>query len=103
MPGPHPKYAIQLLDNDITALQQLVNSRKTPQCQARRAKIILVAQAHPDWTNQAIASQVGSSDRIVRKWRRRWCQTQSLEDLPRPGAPKRFSPGGESASHGSGL
>jgi hypothetical protein len=28
----------------------------------------------------------------VRKWRRRWSQTQSLNDAPRSGAPRRFSP-----------
>jgi len=73
-------------------LRQLVNSRKASQGQARRARIILSAHEHPEWSNQQIARTVGCSDRAVRTWRQRWAKTKSLEDLPRPGAPKRFSP-----------
>lgn len=92
MRGPKPKYQIQLLDNQIAQLRQLVNSRKAPQGQVIRARIILAAAEHPEWSNQEIAGSVGCTDRAVRKWRRRWVETQSLEELPRPGAPKRFSP-----------
>ncbi len=92
MPGPKPKYEIQLFDKELTQLRQLVHSRKAPQGQALRARIVLTAQAHPDWSNPQIAQQVGCTDRMVRKWRRRWVETHRLEDLPRPGAPRRFSP-----------
>jgi hypothetical protein len=92
MPGPKPKYPIQLLDNQIAELRQLVNSRKAPQGKVMRAKILLFAHEHPEWTNQEIAHQVGCTDRAVRFWRRRWVETKRLDDLPRPGAPKRFSP-----------
>jgi transposase len=90
MPGP--KYPIQLFDNETLELRQLVRSRKAPYGQVMRARIILAAQEHPTWSNQEIAHQVGCSDRVVRTWRRRWFETMSLEDLPRLGAPKRFSP-----------
>jgi ribosome-binding protein aMBF1 (putative translation factor) len=92
MPGPKPRYPIKLLDNQIAELRRLVNARKTSQVKVMRAKIILHAHEHPEWSNQEIAAQIGCSDRVVRKWRRRWVETQSLEDLPRPGAPRRFSP-----------
>lgn len=92
MRGPKPKYPIQLLDNQIAQLRQLVNSRKAPQGQVRRARIILAAHEHPEWSNQDIARAVGCTDRAVRKWRQRWAETHSLEDLPRPGAPRRFPP-----------
>jgi transposase len=92
MRGPKPKYSIQLFDNQIAELRQLISSRKSPQGQVMRAKIILAAHEHPEWSNQEIARRVGCTDRVVRKWRRRWSETHSLEDLPRPGAPKRFSP-----------
>jgi hypothetical protein len=29
---------------------------------------------------------------MVRKWRRRWNETHSLDDAPRSGAPRHFSP-----------
>ena len=92
MPGPKPKYPIKLFDNEIATLRQMVNSRKAAQGQVLRAKIILAAHEHPEWSNQEIARQAGCTDRAVRFWRRRWVTTRSLEDLPRPGAPKRFSP-----------
>ena len=103
MPDPKPKYAIQLLDNQIAALTQLVRSLKHAQAQVMRAKIVLAAHEHPEWSNQQIAHQVGCADRIVRKWRRRWVETQCLEDLPRPGAPKHFSPRGVRTSHRPGV
>src|SRR5712691_7465158 len=44
------------------------------------------------WMNAHTTSQALSvSDRLVRKWRRRWQETHSLTDLPRSGAPRRFS------------
>jgi transposase len=92
MPGPKPKNVIQLLDNQIAALQCLIRSHKAAQAQVMRAKIVLAAYEHPEWSNQQIAHKVGCTDRIVRKWRRRWVETHCLEDLPRPGAPKHFSP-----------
>jgi transposase len=92
MPGPKPKYPIQLFDNEISDLRQLVRSRKAPQGQVMRARIVLAAHEHPTWSNQEIAWYVGCSDRVVRIWRRRWVETKSLKDLPRPGAPRRFSP-----------
>jgi transposase len=92
MPGPKPKYRIKLLDNQIAELRQRINARKTSQVKVMRAKIILYAHEYPEWSNQEIARQVGCSDRVVRKWRRRWVETQCLEDLPRPGTPRRFSP-----------
>lgn len=103
MPGPKPKYVIQLLDNQIAALKQLVRSHKAAQAQVMRAKIVLAAYEHPEWSNQQIAHQVGCADRIVRKWRRRWAETQCLEDLPRPGAPKHFSPRGTRPGHRPGV
>ena len=103
MRGPKPKYAIQLLDKEISELRQLVNSRKASQGKVMRARIILHAHEHPEWSNQQIAQAVGCTDRAVRTWRRRWVKDKSLEDLPRSGAPKRFSPRGAGAGDGPGL
>jgi len=92
MPGPKPKYPIKLIDNQIAELHKMINARKTPQVKVMRAKIVLYAHEHPEWSNQEIAREARCSDRVVRKWRRRWVESESLEDLPRPGAPRRFSP-----------
>ena len=90
MRGPKSKYSIQLLDNEITELRQLVHSRKASQGKVMRARIILAAHDHLEWSNQQIAQEVGCIDRAMRTWRRRWAECKRLEDLPRPGAPKRF-------------
>jgi hypothetical protein len=92
MRGPKPKYPIILTTKERDSLEQLVKSRKTAQGQVLRAQIILNAADHPDWTNPQIAQAVGYTDRAVRKWRRRWVESKSLDDLPRSGAPRRFSP-----------
>ena len=92
MRGPKPKYPIELTIEEEQELRRLVNSRKAPQGLVLRARILLTAYEHPEWRNRQIAQAVGCSSRTVRKWRRRWVETKSIEDLPRPGAPRRFSP-----------
>jgi len=91
MSGPKPKYKIELLEEEISELRQLINARKSAQGKVMRARIVLAAHEHPEWSNQQIAAQVGCTDRAVRKWRRRWNECKSVDDLPKPGRPKRFS------------
>ncbi len=92
MPGPKPKYPVELTSEEEQKLRRLVKAHKAPQGLVRRARILLAAYDHPEWSNQQIAREVGCSDRTVRKWRRRWAERRSIEDLPRPGAPRRFPP-----------
>ena len=92
MPGPKPKYPVELTTEEEKELRQLVRSHKTPQTKAKRARILLAAFDHPDWTNQQIAREAGTVDRVVRLWRRRWFETRSIEDLPRSGRPRVFPP-----------
>lgn len=92
MSGPQPKYPIALSVGEVEKLERLIKARSSPQGEVFRAKIILTAHQHPDWTNQQIAQEVVCSDRTVRKWRKRWVETHRLADLPRPGAPRRFPP-----------
>ena len=92
MPGPKPTHQIQLTADAAQQLRQQIRAHSSPQALVVRAQIVLTAHEHPDWSNQLIAQQLGTSDRMVRKWRRRWNETHSLADAPRPGAPRRFSP-----------
>src|SRR5438270_5437905 len=103
MRGPKPAYPIRLTAGEAKRLRQLIRAHTTPQTLAVRARIILTAHAHPEQSNQQIASRVGTTDRTVRSWRGRWVKTHSLADAPRSGAPRRFSPSGACAGHGSGL
>ncbi len=99
MRGPKPAYPIVLTAEEAKHLQHLIRAHTTPQTLAVRARIILTAHAHPEQSNQQIASVVGTTDRTVRTWRGRWVATRSLADAPRSGAPRRFSPSGASAGH----
>ena len=103
MPGPKPKYGIELTTEEEQKLRKLANSRTAPYGKVIRAQILVAAYDHPEWTNQRIAQCVGCTDRSVRKWRRRWVEKRSVEDLPRPGAPRRFSPSGKSTSDSCGV
>jgi transposase len=92
MRGPKPKHRIELTTEEEQFLRRLAGGRKSPQDKALRARILLLAFDHLEWSNQQIAQEAGCTDWTVRKWRRRWVATRSIEDLPRPGAPRRFSP-----------
>jgi len=76
---------------DMMQLQRWMNAHTTSQALAMRARIVVTAHSHPTWTSRTLAQSLGESDRLVRKWRRRWQETHSLTDLPRSGAPRRFS------------
>jgi transposase-like protein len=91
MKGPKPKFEIQLLEKEISELRQIVSARKSPQVKVMRARIVLDVLEHPEWSNQQIVANAGCTDRAVRKWRRRWNESKNLADLPRSGAPRRFS------------
>ena len=97
MRGPKTAYPIALTAEEAKHFQQLIRAHTTPQTLAMRARIILTANAHPEQSNQQIASVVGTTDRTVRAWRGRWVKTHSLADAPRSGAPRRFSPSGACA------
>ena len=92
MRGPKPAYPIELTHNQALDLRRLIRAHTTAQTHVARAKIVVTAAEQPTWNNQQIAKAVGTSDRMVRKWRRRWSATHSLDDAPRSGAPRRFSP-----------
>ena len=103
MRGPKPSYPIELTKAEEEQLRQLVRAHSTGQTLAIRVRIVLAVHDHPEWSNQLIAQEVGTSDRQVRKWRRRWVVTRSLADAPRPGAPRRFSPSSARASNRPGV
>jgi hypothetical protein len=103
MRGRKTIYPITLTAEQKQQLQQLVNARSTPQGKARRALVILLAAEHPEWTNERIAAEARCSEKTVRIWRARWHREQSLDDRPRPGRPRVFSPRGAGAGYGAGV
>ena len=82
MRGPSPQYPIQLVENEIKSLQALINARKSGQGKVRRAKIILYAHQHPEWSNQDIAREIGCSTGL-RKFVPNFHRDATLENLER--------------------
>lgn len=92
MRGPKPTHPIQLTAAAAEQLRRLIRAHPTAQVLVVRAQIVLTAHDQPAWSNQQMAQQLGTRERMVRNWRRRWVDPHSLQDAPRSGAPRRFSP-----------
>jgi hypothetical protein len=92
MPGPQPKYAITLTLEQEERLQHLSTCYMAPFAIVQRAQIVLGAFRHPEWSNTLLARRVGCSVITVRRWRRRWQDTDSLRDAPRAGTRRTFTP-----------
>jgi transposase len=82
--------AITLSDEERGALEGIVRSATSEQRMVTRARVVLAAgEGKP---NRQIAREVGLSQRKVGVWRNRFAEhrLEGLNDLPRPGAPRRY-------------
>ena len=87
MPGPLPKYPIQLTPEQERHLQQLSSSYTAPFAEVQRARILLLAHQHPTWRNAEIARQVGCCVQTVKRWRQRWHADRLPARCPAGGHP----------------
>ena len=101
--GPKPQHKVALTAPEYRELQRLARRRTASYAEVVRAKILLLAYEHPDWSNAAIARAVGCTDRTVRKWRERSRAGPALQDAPRSGGPRFFPLSGSGAGHRAGL
>ena len=101
--GPKPKYKIKLTAKGYEELKHISRLLKAPHAEVIRAKVIVTAYEHPDWTNHRISRTVGCTFRTVQKWRQRWRKEHSIENFERSGAPRFFSLGSKSPAHRSGM
>jgi hypothetical protein len=92
MPGPLPKYAIHLTAEQAMSLQQLSACSTAPFAAVQRARILLLVHPYPPWRNAAIARHVGCCVNTIQRWHQRGQTTTSLQDTPRPGCPRTFTP-----------
>ena len=82
MAGRKKRYQVTVDERLRQELHQVVASRKSAQSLVQRARIVLLCAEQPTWSDQRIASEVNCSAGQVRKWRKRWCETQSLQEAP---------------------
>ena len=75
-------------------LAALARAPSTPQALAFRCRLVLRAADDDRPTNQQIAEELGCERHTVGQWRERLATDGSagLQDAPRPGRPRGFSP-----------
>ena len=92
---PRPFGSVIELAPDVRGqLESLVRARSTPQALVFRCRIILRAAASDDPPNQVIAEELGCNRHTIGKWRERFAAKgiAGLQDDPRSGRPRSFSP-----------
>jgi len=93
MPSP-VAVVLSLTEEAREQLESLIRAGSTPQAFAFRAQVVLRA-ADPDCPpNLQIAAELGCNRHTVALWRGRYVRQglAGLQDAPRPGRPRCFSP-----------
>jgi DNA-binding CsgD family transcriptional regulator len=102
MAGRSP-YEVVLSEEQRRELERRAGAYSGPYRDVVRAKAILYAAE--GMTNTEIAERLDQSRQAVSEWRKRFCAegVQGLEERPRPGRPRRFSPGAGGRGQGAGV
>jgi transposase len=93
MPRPFGS-TIDLADELRGKLEALARAGSTPQALALRCRVVLLAARDDEPSNQEIAAELGCDRHTVGQWRERFAQhgLAGLQDAPRSGRPRKFSP-----------
>jgi hypothetical protein len=102
MPRKSP-YEIILSKDEAQELTRRAAKYTLPYFIVIRAKMILLAAQ--GLSNDEIAAQLNTRREVVSMWRRRFFEErlQGLEERPRPGRPRSFSPRPGRSDKGPGL
>jgi transposase len=93
MPGPKPSHQPQFTEAQLVQARQLAQQYTAPFCQVVRARLTLLLAEAPAISNAEAARRLALDEDTVYRWRRRWKEEGwSLEDAPRSGRPRAFSP-----------
>jgi hypothetical protein len=96
--------SVTLAGEAQSRLESLIRAHSTPQALALRCRVILRAAAPDHPSNLQVAAELHCNRHTVGRWRRRYLQDglSGLQDAPRPGRPRRFSPRRASRGDGDG-
>ena len=85
---------VTFVPDEQAHLESIVRAHSTPQAVAFRCQLILRAGAPDCPSNLQVAQELHCNRHTVGRWRRRYLQAglSGLQDAPRPGRPRRFSP-----------
>lgn len=93
MPVPYAP-RVTLAEEERRQLAALARAHSTPQALAFRCRLILRAAASDHPSNLRLATELHCDRHTARLWRTRYLAQGlvGLQDAPRPGRPRRFSP-----------
>jgi transposase-like protein len=93
MPVPLAR-PVFLPPDEHTQLESLVRAHSTPQALAFRCRLILRSAAPDRPSNVQVATEMDCERHTVGRWRHRYLThgLNGLQDAPRSGRPRRFSP-----------
>jgi len=102
MPKASP-YRILLTADERSSIESMTRHYTAPYYTVIRAKIVLMAAE--GLPNNEIAERLDLPRQIVSKWRKRFFKQRvaGLEDLPRAGRPRGFSPSGGRSGQSPGM
>jgi hypothetical protein len=85
---------VSLTADEHARLESLVRAHSTPQALAFRCRLILRTAAPDRPSNLQVATEMACERHTVGRWRSRYLHDglSGLQDAPRPGRPRRFSP-----------
>ncbi|MGI8803394.1 MAG: helix-turn-helix domain-containing protein [Solirubrobacteraceae bacterium] len=97
------KYRIELSETELVELRRRAGQYTRAHREVVRAKIVLLAAEGN--SNAEIARRLDCTERSVHKWRRRFCEegVPGLDEKPRPGRPRSFSPRSGRRDQGAGM
>jgi len=86
--------AVRVTDDERQRLESLARAHSTPQALALRCRLILRAAAPDAPPHLRVAADMPCHRQTVRLWRTRYLEhgLAGLQDAPRSGRPRRFSP-----------
>ncbi len=85
---------VSLANDEQRRLESIVRAHSTPQALSLRCQLILRAAATDRPSNLQVAKELHCDRHTVGRWRHRYLAQglSGLQDAPRPGRPRRFSP-----------
>ena len=85
---------VTLADDEQCRLESIVRAHSTPQALSFRCQLILRTAAADRPSNLQVAQELHCNRHTVGRWRSRYLAQglRGLQDAPRPGRPRRFSP-----------
>jgi putative transposase len=93
MPVPRAPQ-VSLAEDEQCRLASIVRAHSTPQALSLRCQLILRTAAPDRPSNLQVAQEFNCDRHTVGRWRSRYLVhgLSGLQDAPRPGRPRRFSP-----------